>query len=767
MNNSLNTRNFYILSGVSQDLRNEFINAYLDNGIDRSAIISPSKYRKDFLGSFESPMGEILYGEEASREDVNKIIDTILSVRLKQKLPIVFDSVNPTDKHRQILIDIANKNGYEPIVVLCAKEDDADPLFENSSKYKHIRYIGDTINITPCLVDTTKLDIIGDTHGLFTEVVSLMESIGWVYDDYNHILTNTDTERKIMFLGDVLDRGPDSIKLLKLVHNMVDKNTAYFILGNHEDKLMQLYAKYQSEGVVGRKSISSSMTFMKFLNMSIYERSPLEDFLESTPVTMSMWLDKNTGQPTYNSKNSNVIKFGFIHANNINFDEYNMPRSFALYGIKKAPTNRDLTYQDGVTKGFNQHIVFRGHTFQQSTENNILSLEEDQAFSGNLVVLQLDKYIKLLSENKWKPDFSLFTKSMVKYKTEFNFNEYSRNNMNLIKEMEKLVQQGLATDGVRKNNDGVKTPNADGLKIYKYSKTVHFKRLWKTNPWIEKARGLVIDTAGNIVVHPFDKLYNFGEYDAGNHLPLDTMVQKIEKLNGFLGCISRHPFKNQLLPTTTGSLESPFVEYIKDFITPDVEKKMLKFFNENKMTLMFEVIHKDDPHIIPYDNQDYGLWLIGARGLNLEDKLLTEEQLDEIAEKLGFRRPKWEVVTLGDVITDMQTNKTEGCMVRLAENNEPVMKIKTNYYLITKFIGRIGGKMTEMMYDNPEQFKEQKLDEEFYPLVDKIINSISQKEFTDMPRDERTVFVRNIVNQTREEATEELIGKTSKLSFKK
>ena len=766
MNNQLNTRTFYILSG-EESIRNDFLLAGKESGLDESSFISPDKYRKTLLGSSSSVLGEIIYGEEASREDVNKIIDSIISVRLRQKLPIVFDAPNLSDKHRKIFVDLAIRNGYKPLVVLCASESFTQKDFENNSKYPFIRYTGGAINITPCLVETHKLDIIGDTHGLFSEVISLMDNIGWKYDSYNHILKHSDPERKIMFLGDVLDRGPDSLKLLKMVNNMVDKNLAYFILGNHEDKLINLYSKYKTDGTVGRKSVSSAMTFMNFLAMSIYQRSEIDDFLESTPTTMAVWIDKSSGLVTFDRNNKNIQKFGFIHADNIHFDEYNMPRSHALYGIKNAPDNRDITYQEGVDKGFNKHIVFRGHTFQQSKEKNIFSLEEDQAFNGNLVVLQLDKYISLLSQNNWNPDLEFFEKSTVRYKTEFNFNDYARNNMNLLREMDKLVQEGLATDGIKKNNDGVKVPHPDGFKLYKYSKNVHFKRLWKTNPWIEKARGIVLDNAGNIVVHPFDKLYNFGEYDAGNHLPLNTMVQKIEKLNGFLGCISRHPFRNELLPTTTGSFDSPFVGYIKDFITPELEKKFLKFFNENKMTLMFEVIHKEDPHIIPYHEQDYGLWLIGARGLKLEDQILSETALDAIALELDLKRPKWETVTLDEVIKDMETNETEGCMVRLDSNHEPVMKIKTNYYLITKFIGRIGGKMTEMMYSNPEQFKEHKLDEEFYPLVDKIISSISKEEFSEMPRDQRVTFVRDIVNETRQEATRELVGKTSKLSFKR
>lgn len=748
-------------------MRDKFVQSAIESGLDPSAIINPDAYRQQILGSYEFMNSPIIYGEEASREDVNNIIDSILNIRIKQKLPIVFNAQNLTDKHRKIFVDLANKYGYEPLVVLCETDDYKNKAFENESKYPSIRYTGEDLNITPVLANTTKLDIIGDTHGLFTEVVAFLKTIGWNYDEYNHSLKHSDPERKILFLGDVLDRGPDSIKLLKLVNNMVDNNKAYFILGNHEDKLLNLYRRYQFDNIVDRKSVSSAITFMEFLKLSVYERSNIIEFLNSTPTTISLWLNKDNSTTTSNRFDDNVVKIGFVHADNVHFDEYNMPRSHALYGIKQAPQDRDNTFEVGFKKGYNKHILFRGHSFQQSVQDHVFSLEDDQAFAGNLVVIQLDKYISLLKDNNWNADSSLFEQSMLKYKTTFNFNDYARNNMTLLKEMERLVQQGLATDGIKKNNEGVKQPNPDGLKIYKYSKMVHFKRLWKTNPWIEKARGLVLDNAGNIVVHPFDKLYNFGEYDAGNHLPLNTEVQKIEKLNGFLGCISRHPFRAELLPTTTGSIDSPFVGYIKDFITPELEKKLLRFFVENKMTLLFEVIHKDDPHIIPYAEQDYGLWLIGARGLKLEDQILSETALDAIANELGFKRPKWEVCSLGEVIKDMETNESEGCMVRINATHEPIMKIKTNYYLITKFIGRIGGKMTEMMYNNPEQFKEHKLDEEFYPLVDKIIKSISQEDFENMPRDERVVFVRNIVNETRNEATSELIGKTSKLSFKR
>lgn len=323
----------------------------------------------------------------------------------------------------------------------------------------------------------------------------------------------------------------------------------------------------------------------------------------------------------------------------------------------------------------------------------------------------------------------------------------------LLEEMNNLVEKGLATDGWRKDETGRKKAHEDGFKVFKYSKKVHFKKLWKTNPWLEKARGLVLDKNGNIVVHPFDKLYNFGEYNVGQSLDTNKKVQVIEKVNGYLGCISKHPFKDELLLSTTGSVakEAPFVQMINDFITPEYTKKLMNFFNHNNMTLMFEVVHPEDPHIIEYGESDYGLWLIGAREKNLNSKIESEEYLDRIAKELGFKRPKWEEETFGEVLDSLQSSQLEGFMIRDGDTHEPLMKIKTNYYLVTKFVGRMGNNMVSMMFNHSEQFKEKKVDEEFYPIVDKIISKISEKEFAEMPQGERVLFVREIVNETRNE----------------
>lgn len=73
-------------------------------------------------------------------------------------------------------------------------------------------------------------DIIGDVHGYYQELISLLEKMGYS----KHEGTWRHPERKAVFVGDFVSRGPDSRGVLTLIRKMVENNTGYAILGNHE-----------------------------------------------------------------------------------------------------------------------------------------------------------------------------------------------------------------------------------------------------------------------------------------------------------------------------------------------------------------------------------------------------------------------------------------------------------------------------------------------------------------------------------------------------
>lgn len=82
-------------------------------------------------------------------------------------------------------------------------------------------------------------DIIGDVHGCYEELLSLLDSLG--YSLISGIPTHKEG-RQLAFVGDGMDRGPASLKVLTLLFAMQDRGTLIYSPGNHCNKLYR-YAK--------------------------------------------------------------------------------------------------------------------------------------------------------------------------------------------------------------------------------------------------------------------------------------------------------------------------------------------------------------------------------------------------------------------------------------------------------------------------------------------------------------------------------------------
>ncbi|HEY5303321.1 MAG TPA: polynucleotide kinase-phosphatase [Acidimicrobiales bacterium] len=86
--------------------------------------------------------------------------------------------------------------------------------------------------------DHGPFDIIGDVHGCFDELTALLGALG--YEVAMDATTSSHPDgRKALFLGDLVDRGPMTPSVLRLVMGMVRDSTALCIHGNHEVKLLR------------------------------------------------------------------------------------------------------------------------------------------------------------------------------------------------------------------------------------------------------------------------------------------------------------------------------------------------------------------------------------------------------------------------------------------------------------------------------------------------------------------------------------------------
>ena len=88
-------------------------------------------------------------------------------------------------------------------------------------------------------------DIIGDVHGCIDELTELLQNLGYKIEegqnsefDYGFKVTHSEN-RQVIFLGDLVDRGINSPKVLRLVMSMVKGGIAYCVPGNHDMKLQK------------------------------------------------------------------------------------------------------------------------------------------------------------------------------------------------------------------------------------------------------------------------------------------------------------------------------------------------------------------------------------------------------------------------------------------------------------------------------------------------------------------------------------------------
>jgi protein phosphatase len=93
------------------------------------------------------------------------------------------------------------------------------------------------LGIVPA-VTQPPFDIIGDVHGCLDELRALLARLGYVRDEasgrYSH-----PQGRHLVFVGDLVDRGPASLPVLAIVRSMQEAGTALAVLGNHDLKFLR------------------------------------------------------------------------------------------------------------------------------------------------------------------------------------------------------------------------------------------------------------------------------------------------------------------------------------------------------------------------------------------------------------------------------------------------------------------------------------------------------------------------------------------------
>ncbi|WP_329440506.1 polynucleotide kinase-phosphatase [Streptomyces canus] len=245
--------------------------------------------------------------DQGATKDAFDVLHYIAGKRLAAGRRTVVDATSVQEDSRRQLIDLAKKYDVLPIAIVldvpeevcaernAARTDRADmPIRvikrhirelrrsirrlerEGFRKVHVLRGVADIENATVVTEkrfnDLTHLtgpfDIVGDIHGCASELESLLGKLG--YTDGVH-----PEGRTAVFVGDLVDRGPNSPGVLRRVMSMVKSGNALCVPGNHENK----YGRY----LKGRKvqhTHGLAETIEQMESVSDEFRSEVREFID-------------------------------------------------------------------------------------------------------------------------------------------------------------------------------------------------------------------------------------------------------------------------------------------------------------------------------------------------------------------------------------------------------------------------------------------------------------------------------------------------------
>lgn len=396
-----------------------------------------STFAREHFAPFETLSSDFFRGlvsndenDQAATTDAFEALRFVASKRLSAGLLTVIDATNVQADARKGFVQLARDHDVLPVAIvldvperICVERNESrtdrqfgasvirrqqDQLrrslkFLNKEGFRKVHVLhgvdeiaNATIKMEPLLNDrrfeTGPFDVIGDVHGCRSELETLLGELGYAIerDDEGRPVDAVHPDgRKAIFLGDLVDRGPDTPGVLRLAMGMVRSGHALAVPGNHESKLVRALRGKQVQTSHG---LAESLTQLAAESQQF--RSEVEHFADG--LVSHLVLDggklvvAHAGLPVaYQGRASGRV------------------RSFALYGDTTGETDEfGLPVRYPWAEDYRgSAMVLYGHTPTLEAEwvNNTMCLDTGCVFGGKLTALRYPErqVVSVTAEQVW------------------------------------------------------------------------------------------------------------------------------------------------------------------------------------------------------------------------------------------------------------------------------------------------------------------------------------------------------------------------------
>lgn len=318
--------------------------------------------------------------------------------------------------------------------------------------------------------------LIGDIHGDYIALTNLLTKIGF------NIINNKikSKNKKIILLGDFINKGYDSINVMKLILN--SESTISAIKGNHElefEKLLDCYLEHN-------KIISTKPTYKKTLFKFI------EYFDRDSLIKILNFLKE---LPTYIIFKYKNHKFILCHANIDFFSKKSRKKTFYM-----SELNSDAEYLFNASFNIHGYKTIHGHTRSVSDKlEHVCSLETGVCFeNGYISALDFTSYVKELDLN----NETYFKNFIIKEKSHFYNEEKKTKTIKNYSDFFKHSKKEGMTFVDNYNKSGF-------FFFYKRNKSFNLNDFYSTNELIKKANGIVFNFDESILINPMSIFFKY------------------------------------------------------------------------------------------------------------------------------------------------------------------------------------------------------------------------------------------------------------------
>ena len=571
--------------------------------------------------------------------------------------PALVDNMNHTRASRSNLIRAARKAGYAvklvyldvPLAVCIERNRSRGkdiPDFTIMEKHVALRVSGkplpdeDAIWLAPtaqagqyeitqeALAEPENaLDIIGDVHGCADELDDLITVLGYKLNMETRLLIRPQG-RRLAFVGDLVDRGPDSARVLDMVMAL-HKQGAVVVLGNHCYKLMRYLQGHQVR-------ISREV-----------ERTIEQIKARGIEFTQAVLLFLREVQ--FIHETGDLI---IVHAAYKQLARGEKANSLALYGEtsgEKDANGYPVRLDSWETGYMGGKTIVHGHVPVPEPKvrnvyngGRVVNVDTGCCFGGKLTALRFPEmeFISVPARAQYSELFNSYEDALPDGGDSMQQLEVSPKapviwtgpygigiGLPLLTQFDEMEQAGWIWSKRLKTADGFT------YRLFNYSKGCAYDRVW--NEVTTVSRGLIVcEETGEVIAASMPKFYNLGEtvipgvVASVKEGPFEALV----KMDGSCGIGYR--LDGRYRWATRGSFTSS-----QSAVAQAMWEAKYAQHNEllcgewNHLTLIAEIIHPETRVVCRYDFQDLVLIAVRNRFTGVD---LSYEELSAIGAKLGM-----------------------------------------------------------------------------------------------------------------------------------